>query len=123
MDVRRRAVEAQHVLNLLCSSSGMLDSVKVAYPSDPNATYPLREFASVGTRDGALLVTCYDKDVSDNRSSNILDEESADASPAANIFPQMVKHVERAIHLANLGLTPQTTGSGDEGILKIPIPR
>jgi ribosome recycling factor len=101
----------------------MLDSVKVAYPSDPNATYPLREFASVGTRDGALLVTCYDKDVSEKRSWGITRQASADFSPTAEMPPQMVKHVERAIHLANLGLTPQTTGSGDEGILKIPIPR
>lgn len=43
----------------------LLDSVKLPYPGqDEQALYPLRDFATVGTRDGALLITLYDKDVS-----------------------------------------------------------
>ncbi|CAO1629781.1 unnamed protein product [Sympodiomycopsis kandeliae] len=75
----------------------LLDSVKLAYPGDDETLYPLRDFASVGTRDGSLLVTLYDKD--------------------------MMKHVERAIYMAELNLVPQQVGSSDEGVLRIPIPR
>lgn len=35
----------------------------------------------------------------------------------------MLKSVERAIYLADLGLVPQQVGSADEGMLRIPIPR
>lgn len=44
--------------------SALLDSVQVGMPGSDNEKYPLRDFATVGTRDGALVVTLYDPDVS-----------------------------------------------------------
>ena len=38
----------------------------------------------------------------------------------------MVKHIERAIYAANLGLTPQTqahTNPGDENVLRVAVPQ
>lgn len=74
----------------------LLDRARVRY-GDDGEEYPLRDFASVGTKDGALIVTLYDS--------------------------SMLKHVERAIYLAELGLTPQQVGSGHEAVLRIPVPR
>ncbi|PWN52649.1 ribosome recycling factor [Violaceomyces palustris] len=78
----------------------LLDSVKVEYPGGGGSgkvQHPLREFATVGVRDGSLLVTCFDVD--------------------------MVKHVERSIYAANLGLTPQVQAGDDETVLRVPVPR
>ncbi|SNX81389.1 uncharacterized protein MEPE_00094 [Melanopsichium pennsylvanicum] len=81
----------------------LLDSIKVEFPgtgTSSKSLHPLREFATVGVRDGALMVTAYDAD--------------------------MVKHIERAIYSANLGLTPQTQASqnpGDENIIRVAIPQ
>lgn len=81
----------------------LLDSVKVEYPgtgSSAKALHPLREFATVGVRDGALVVTAFDAD--------------------------MVKHIERAIYSADLGLTPQTQAHqnpGDENIIRVAVPQ
>lgn len=36
---------------------------------------------------------------------------------------QMLKHVERAIYTADLGLIPQTIPNGDEFLIRVPIPR
>lgn len=35
----------------------------------------------------------------------------------------MLKHVERAIYTADLGLIPQTIPNGDEFLIRVPIPR
>lgn len=81
----------------------LLDSVKVEYPgtgSSSKSLHPLREFATVGVRDGALIVTAFDSD--------------------------MIKHIERAIYSADLNLTPQAQTSqnpGDENILRVAIPQ
>lgn len=81
----------------------LLDNVKVEYPgtgSSSRSLHPLREFATVGVRDGALIVTAFDAD--------------------------MVKHIERAIYAADLGLTPQTqahTNPGDENVLRVAVPQ
>lgn len=81
----------------------LLDSVKVEYPgtgSSGKSLHPLREFATVGVRDGALIVTAFDAD--------------------------MVKHIERAIYAADLGLTPQTQAHqnpGDENIIRVAVPQ
>ncbi|KAK0536631.1 hypothetical protein OC835_001981 [Tilletia horrida] len=84
----------------------ILDSVRVplATGNEGNkgepiekASHPLLELATVGVRDGALWVTCYD--------------------------PDTVKQVERGIYLAELGLTPQVIQTEDEAVVKIPIPR
>ncbi|CAD6889791.1 unnamed protein product [Tilletia controversa] len=84
----------------------VLDSVRVPMPTgneggkgEPieKASVPLLELATVGVRDGALWVTCYD--------------------------PDSVKLVERGIYLAELGLTPQVIQNEDEAMIKIPIPR
>lgn len=81
----------------------LLDSVKVEYPgtgSSGRSLHPLREFATVGVRDGALIVTAFDAD--------------------------MVKHIERAIYSADLGLTPQTQAHqnpGDENIIRVAVPQ
>ncbi|CEH11909.1 Ribosome recycling factor [Ceraceosorus bombacis] len=76
----------------------LLDPVRVPLSGTGNSKgedYPLREVATVGVRDGALLVTCFD--------------------------PEYVKAVERGIYMADLGLTPQQTG--EEGVLRIPVPQ
>ncbi len=81
----------------------LLDQVKVEYPgtgSQGKALHPLREFATVGVRDGALIVTAFDAD--------------------------MVKHIERAIYSADLNLTPQTQSHqnpGDENVIRVAIPQ
>ncbi|KAE8212440.1 hypothetical protein CF327_g3930 [Tilletia walkeri] len=84
----------------------ILDSVRVPMPTgnegskgEPieKASFPLLELATVGVRDGALWVTCYD--------------------------PDSVKLVERGIYLAELGLTPQVIQNEEEAMIKIPIPR
>lgn len=81
----------------------LLDSVKVEYPGTGSAgksLHPLREFATVGVRDGALMVTAFD--------------------------PEMVKHIERAIYSSNLGLTPQTQAHqnpGDENLIRVAVPQ
>lgn len=88
----------------------ILDHVQVSLPSshptegptksrlEEGPSYNIKEFATIGTRDGALIVTCFD--------------------------PSTIKHVERAIYTADLGLSPQrVTGEDEDGILHIPIPR
>lgn len=81
----------------------LLDSVKVEYPgtgSQGKSLHPLRELATVGVRDGALIVTAFDAD--------------------------MVKHIERAIYSADLGLTPQSASHhnpGDENIIRVAVPQ
>ncbi|SPO19724.1 uncharacterized protein UTRI_00115_B [Ustilago trichophora] len=81
----------------------LLDSVKVEYPGTGSAgksLHPLREFATVGVRDGALMVTAFD--------------------------PEMVKHIERAIYSSNLNLTPQTQANqnpGDENLIRVAVPQ
>lgn len=35
----------------------------------------------------------------------------------------MIKHVERAIYSANLGLVPQTIVNDNESLIRVPIPR
>ncbi|PWN40533.1 ribosome recycling factor [Ceraceosorus guamensis] len=76
----------------------LLDPVRVPLSgtgTSKGEDYPLREVATVGVRDGALLVTCFD--------------------------PEYVKAVERGLYMADLGLTPQQTG--EEGVLRIPVPQ
>lgn len=104
-----RAVErCRQTASTLVGSFGradpaLLDSVKVEYPGTGSAgksLHPLSEFATVGVRDGALIVTAFDAD--------------------------MVKHIERAIYSANLGLTPQTQAHqnpGDENVIRIALPQ
>lgn len=104
-----RAVErCKNTTSTLVGSFGradpaLLDSVKVEYPgtgSQDKALHPLREFATIGVRDGALIVTAFDAD--------------------------MVKHIERAIYSADLGLTPQTQAHqnpGDENIIRVAVPQ
>lgn len=87
----------------------VLDSVRVTLPSSdpPSAptksrleageSFNIKEFATIGVRDGALIVTCFD--------------------------PSTVKHVERAIYAADLDLSPQHVTDGEEGVLRIPVPR
>lgn len=77
----------------------LLDSIKVEYPagSSSKALHPLRDFATVGVRDGALIVTAFDAD--------------------------MVKHIERAIYASNLNLTPQTQAGGEENVLRVAVPQ
>jgi len=81
----------------------LLDSIKVEYPgtgSSGKSLHPLREFATVGVRDGALIVTAFDAD--------------------------MVKHIERAIYSADRGLTPQSQAHqnpGDENVIRVAVPQ
>ncbi|CAO1618882.1 unnamed protein product [Parajaminaea phylloscopi] len=77
----------------------LLDPVKVEYSDGDGGAqrYPLSEFAAVGTRDGDLIVNIYDE--------------------------TMLKQVERAIYMADLGLTPQHVPNAEGGVLRIPIPR
>ncbi|EPQ32020.1 uncharacterized protein PFL1_00218 [Pseudozyma flocculosa PF-1] len=102
----KRAVErCRQTVSTLVGSLGradpaLLDSVKVEYPGTSGAaktSHPLRDFATVGVRDGSLIVNCFDAD--------------------------MVKHVERGIYAADLGLTPQTQAGEDENIIRVPIPK
>lgn len=75
----------------------LLDSIKVEYSNDGSKSlHPLREFATVGVRDGSLLVTAFDAD--------------------------MVKHIERAIYTSNLNLTPQTQ-TGEDNVLRVAVPQ
>ncbi|CDS00668.1 hypothetical protein [Sporisorium scitamineum] len=75
----------------------LLDNVKLELASGTSKTlHPLREFATVGVRDSALIVTAFD--------------------------PEMIKHIERAIYTSQLNLTPQTQ-SGDENVLRVAIPQ
>ncbi|GAC96650.1 potential mitochondrial ribosome recycling factor [Pseudozyma hubeiensis SY62] len=77
----------------------LLDSIKVEYSSsssDSKSLHPLREFATVGVRDGALIVTAFDAD--------------------------MIKHIERAIYTSNLNLTPQSQ-TGEENVLRVAVPQ
>jgi ribosome recycling factor len=88
----------------------VLEGVRVSLPSSepPKAptknrqeagpTVSIKELATIGVRDGALLVTCFD--------------------------PSTLKYVERGIYNAELGLAPQhVTDGGEEGVLRVPIPR
>lgn len=67
VDNMKRAVErcgktvATLVGSLGRADPALLDSVRV---ESGKTTYPLRDFATVGVRDGSLLVTCFDVAVS-----------------------------------------------------------
>lgn len=75
----------------------LLDAIKVELPSGSSKTlHPLREFATVGVRDSALIVTAFD--------------------------PDMIKHIERAIYTAQLNLTPQTQ-TGEDNVLRVAVPQ
>ncbi|KAN0066421.1 hypothetical protein ACQY0O_000515 [Thecaphora frezii] len=102
----KRALErCRQTVSTLVGSLGraepaLLDSVRVEYPGTAGAaktTHPLRDFATVGVRDGSLIVTCFD--------------------------PDMIKHVERGIYAAELGLTPQTLAGADENVIRVPVPK
>lgn len=100
-DIKQTVEQCKSSINQMVGMQGradpsLLDRARVRY-GDEGQEYPLKDFASVGTRDGALIVTLYDA--------------------------SMLKHVERAIYLAELGLTPQQVGQGDEAVLRIPVPR
>lgn len=74
----------------------LLDSVKVEFTAEGNKSlHPLREFATVGVRDGALMVTAFDAD--------------------------MIKHIERAIYTCGLNLTPQSTN--EDNVLRVAVPQ
>lgn len=97
-----RAVErCRSTTSTLVNSIGradpaLLDSIKVEFSSEGTKTlHPLREFATVGTRDGALIVTAFDAD--------------------------MLKPIERAIYTSNLNLTPQT--SAEDNVLRVAVPQ
>jgi ribosome recycling factor len=87
----------------------MLDSVKVTLPDQ--GTIPLNAVASVTIKQNTLFVEVWDTDVSIRPISHLAGQLTLEAS----------KHVESAIHKANLpGLTPQKMGANT---LKIPVPR
>ncbi|PWN33835.1 ribosome recycling factor [Meira miltonrushii] len=113
--MRRAFQRCKETITRMVGSHGradpsILDGVQVSLPNanptegptksrlQEGPSYNIREFATIGTRDGSLIVTCFD--------------------------PSTVKHVERAIYTAELGLSPQRlTGEDEEGVLNIPIPR
>ena len=100
------------------SSTGQSTSGSTSSGTGDGAqSYNLKEFATVGVKDGALLVTCFDAEVSQDRPR----AHSAIASLTALVL-QSLKHVERALYVANIGLTPQQV-PGAEGVLRLPIPR
>ena len=75
----------------------LLDGIKVEFASGSSKTlHPLREFATVGVRNSALIVTAFD--------------------------PDMIKHIERAIYTSQLNLTPQTQ-TGEENVLRVAVPQ
>ncbi|CBQ67470.1 conserved hypothetical protein [Sporisorium reilianum SRZ2] len=75
----------------------LLDNIKVEFASGTSKTlHPLREFATVGVRDSALIVTAFDAD--------------------------MLKHIERAIYTSQLNLTPQAQ-PGDDSVLRVAVPQ
>lgn len=114
-NMRRAFQRCKETVTRMVGSHGradpaILDGVQVSIPNanptegptksrlQEGPSYNIKEFATIGTRDGSLIVTCFD--------------------------PSTVKHVERAIYTAELGLSPQKlTGEDEEGILHIPIPR
>ncbi|UZJ52148.1 hypothetical protein CBS101457_001468 [Exobasidium rhododendri] len=79
----------------------ILDSVRITFSGQGETaggsqSYSLKEFATIGVKDGALLITCFDV--------------------------ESMKHVERAIYESNVGLAPQQV-PGTEGVLRLPVPR
>jgi ribosome recycling factor len=89
----------------LCEA--LLDSVKVTIPDQ--GTIPLNAVASVTVKQSTLFVEVWDTDVS----PSLVLESYPDKKAS--------KHVESAIHKANLpGITPQKMGANT---LKIPVPR
>lgn len=94
----------------------LLDPVRVQLP-DYDAAEPLQSVASVTVKQGALWVEVYDPDVS--RLSPLL-LLSINLSRPHSCF-KTLKHVESAIHAANLpGISPQKDSSRT---LRIPISR
>ncbi|MCO5590010.1 hypothetical protein L7F22_043979 [Adiantum nelumboides] len=114
-NMRRAFQRCKETITRMVGSHGradpaILDGVQVSMPNanptegptksrlEEGPSYNIKEFATIGTRDGALIVTCFD--------------------------PSTIKYVERAIYTADVGLSPQRlTGEDQEGILHIPIPR
>lgn len=76
--------------------TAILDPVRV---TAGKGTKPARlhDYASVGVRDNMLIVTAYD--------------------------PDSVKHIERGIHGAQLGLAPRVVPEEGEGVIVVPVPR
>lgn len=91
----------------------ILDSVRVSVGkgSKPAA---LHEYATVGVRDSVLVVTAFDPSVRLARFNLLI---------LTWYTLQMAKHIERAIHGAQLGLAPSAPPDADEGVIHVPIPR
>lgn len=98
-----RAVErCRSTASTLVNSIGradpaLLDSIRVECTSSDGSKslHPLRDFATVGVRDAALMVTAFDTD--------------------------MLKNIERAIYTSGLNLTPQV--SSEPNILRVALPQ
>ncbi|WFD44744.1 hypothetical protein MPSI1_003415 [Malassezia psittaci] len=74
----------------------LLDPVRVQYGKDAKAT-PLHDYATVGVRDGCLIVTAYDE--------------------------SSVKHIERGIYAAKLDLSPRLAPEEGPGVIIVPVPK
>ncbi|WFD36875.1 hypothetical protein MCUN1_003766 [Malassezia cuniculi] len=76
--------------------ASLLDPVRVSVGKGSKPS-PLHDYATVSVRDNMLLVTAYD--------------------------PDSLKHIERAIHAAQLGVAPRVVPEEGEGVLVVPVPR
>ncbi|PWZ02966.1 ribosome recycling factor, partial [Testicularia cyperi] len=100
----RRAVErCRQTTSTLVGTFGradpsILDNLRIEGVAGTSGKHPLNEYATVGVRDGMLIVTAYD--------------------------PDYVKAIEKAIYAADLGLSPQSpTSAEDANVLRVAVPK
>lgn len=93
---RCRATTSQLVGSFGRADPSLLNSIKVE-PKE-GGKHPLQEYATLGVRDGMLIITAFD--------------------------PDYVKAIQHAIYSANLGLTPQSSSNADEtNIIRVAVPK